>query len=96
MRVFLLRRKDWKGNTYELSMREINKYTNTRINIPYAEAEGFIATEFAYVYPPGIPLAVPGERISHRTAEVLQNYADFGFDIEGTRLKGKIEVLKNG
>ena len=83
-------------NTYEMSMREINKFINTRINVPYAEAEGFIATEFAYVYPPGIPLAVPGERISHRTAEVLQNYADFGFDIEGTRLKGKIEVLKNG
>ena len=83
-------------NNYVLSMREINKFINTRINVPYAEAEGFIATEFAYVYPPGIPLAVPGERISHRTAEVLQNYADFGFDIEGTRLKGKIEVLKNG
>ena len=84
------------NNIYEISMREINTFTNTKINVSYADAEGSIAAEFAYVYPPGIPLAVPGERISRQTAEALQNYADSGFDIEGTRITGKIEVLKNG
>ena len=29
-------------------------------------------------------------------AELLQSYADDGFDIEGTKTKGKIEVLDNG
>ena len=77
-------------------MREINTFTNTKINVSYVDAEGSIAAEFAYVYPPGIPLVVPGERVSRQTAEALQNYADSGFDIEGTRIKGKIEVLKNG
>ena len=84
------------NNIYELSIRETNIFANTKINVSYADAEGTIAAEFAYVYPPGIPLAVPGERISRQTAEALQNYADSGFDIEGTRIKGKIEVLKNG
>ena len=84
------------NNIYELSIREINIFTNTKINVSYADAEGTIAAEFAYVYPPGIPLAVPGERISRQTAEALQNYADSGFDREGTRIQGKSEVLKNG
>ena len=84
------------NNVCEMLMRETNKYINKKINVSYADAEGAIAAEFAYVYPPGIPLAVPGERISAQTAKKLQQYADSGFDIQGTRLKGKIEVLKNG
>ena len=77
-------------------MREIDKFTNNKISVSYADAEGTIAMEFAYVYPPGIPLVTPGERISTYTAELLQSYADDGFDIEGTKTKGKIEVLENG
>lgn len=84
------------NNSYVYSMREISEFTGKEKSVNYADAEGKIATEFAYVYPPGIPLIVPGERISQKTVSVLQKYADSGFDIEGTRIKGKIEVLKNG
>ena len=78
------------------SQREIEKFTNKGISVPIAESIGAVAMEFAYVYPPGIPMIVPGERISLKTAECLQYYAEQGFDIEGTRIKGQIEVLKNG
>lgn len=87
---------DKTGNRRVYSMREIDKFTNNKISVLYADAEGTIAMEFAYVYPPGIPLVTPGERISAYTAELLQSYADDGFDIEGTKTKGKIEVLENG
>lgn len=75
---------------------ETDKFTNKINSISFAESSGYIAAEYAYVYPPGIPLAVPGERISRDTAKRLAAYEDMGFDIQGTRRKGKIEVMQNG
>lgn len=60
------------------------------------ECAGRVALEYAYIYPPGIPLIVPGERISAGTADQLQRYEAAGLQIEGTELRGKIEVLANG
>lgn len=57
---------------------------------------GRVALEYAYIYPPGIPLTVPGERISEGTADQMQKYEAAGLQIEGTELRGEIEVLTNG
>lgn len=62
----------------------------------WENAAGRIALEYAYLYPPGIPLIVPGERIGKRTAQRLQLYEDMDFTIEGTEKKGKIKVLQHG
>lgn len=85
-----------KNNVLEFSTREINTLTCKKIYVPYADLEGKISTEYAYVYPPGIPLIVPGERVSGETASCLQQYDASGYCIEGTKVKGKIEVLENG
>lgn len=61
--------------------------------VPFEECEGRIALEFAYVYPPGIPAAVPGERIMAGTVEMLDRYRKAGLRIEGVKNEGKIEVL---
>ena len=61
----------------------------------WEQAAGKTALEYAYLYPPGIPLAVPGERIAGETAEKICRYSDMGFSIEGTAEKGQIEVLLN-
>ena len=63
---------------------------------PLDECIGRTSGEFAYLYPPGIPLIVPGERISAQIAEEMSEYEKMGFRIEGTKVKGKIEVLING
>lgn len=76
--------------------REMNKFTNKVKSVSFMDSEGAIAAEYAYVYPPGIPLAVPGERISGKTVESLTQYERLGFNIEGTQIRGKIEVLENG
>ena len=83
-------------NQQIFSMREIDKFTNKEISVKYQDSAGKISLEYAYVYPPGIPLVVPGERISSKTAATLQKYVESGFDIEGTHTKGKIEVLEDG
>lgn len=77
------------------SCEEIKRFTNKRNTILFAECAGYISTEYAYIYPPGIPLVVPGERISESTMHQIIKYQKTGFDIRGTKEKGKIEVLEN-
>ncbi|MDO5337578.1 MAG: aminotransferase class I/II-fold pyridoxal phosphate-dependent enzyme [Eubacteriales bacterium] len=49
------------------------------------ESEGRISVEFVYLYPPGIPLAVPGEEISGQFVESLSRYQRMGFELQGMR-----------
>lgn len=67
-----------------------------RMSVPLSECAGKIALEYAYIYPPGIPLIVPGEKISKQTAQRLSEYVSAGFEIQGTRIHGSIEVRKDG
>ena len=63
--------------------------------IPWEECEGMISAEYAYLYPPGIPLLVPGERISRQVLEILERYRNLGFEIEGLGRQDNILVLKS-
>lgn len=62
----------------------------------FEEAEGRISLEYAYLYPPGIPLLVPGERISGEVISQLLGYQKQGFLIEGIREQGRLEVISHG
>lgn len=64
--------------------------------VSWENAGGKISLEYAYLYPPGIPLVVPGERIGNETARQITAYKNMGFSIEGTEETGKIEVWLNG
>lgn len=71
-------------------------HLENRESIPLEECRGRVALEYAYIYPPGIPLIVPGECVSTETAERLRRYRDSGLHIEGTKKSGEIEVLTDG
>ncbi len=47
-------------------------------DIGLAVAEGRIAGEYIYCYPPGIPLVVPGERLRKETLQLLQALQENG------------------
>lgn len=64
--------------------------------MPWEESVGHISTEYAYLYPPGIPLVVPGERISEEAVELLKWYREQEFSIEGLKTEDNIEVWING
>ena len=64
--------------------------------VPWEESEGMVSFEYAYLYPPGIPLIVPGERINREAVEILRRYREMGFAIEGLDKEGWIEVWKDG
>lgn len=64
---------------------------------PYEEmeiqdAEGRIAAEFINLYPPGIPLLVPGEVLDKRMIEVIQAYQEKGYPVQGIK-NNKIKLI---
>ena len=75
---------------------EINKLHKKIKRKQFAACAGCVSAEYAYIYPPGIPLIVPGERISETTVELIMKYQKTGFNIRGTHETGNIEVLDNG
>ena len=66
-----------------------------RVRRCWKDAAGYIALEYAYLYPPGSPLIVPGERITEAVVENLYWYQEQGFSIEGLKEENYIEVLIN-
>lgn len=44
---------------------------------------GCVSGEFVYVYPPGIPVLVPGEVITEEILDVLKGYQEEGFRLQG-------------
>lgn len=49
------------------------------------ESIGRISVEFAYLYPPGIPIIVPGEQITGLFVKNMRRYVEEGFDLQGLR-----------
>lgn len=64
--------------------------------LPLEECAGHVSTEYAYLYPPGIPVIVPGERISRESVEMLLTSRSQGFSLEGMEEEGSIRVWING
>ncbi len=60
-------------------------------------AEGRVSAEMIYVYPPGVPFAAAGERISGSMIKLLQSYPKYGCELHGMADEQgrKIRVCKN-
>ncbi|MCL2717502.1 MAG: aminotransferase class I/II-fold pyridoxal phosphate-dependent enzyme [Lachnospiraceae bacterium] len=65
-----------KPNTPEIITTIKKAYDGEVIEIPLTDAEGGIAAEFAFRYPPGIPLIVPGEKLNRDIIEMLKGQGD--------------------
>lgn len=59
------------------------------------EAVGRVAGEYVMLYPPGIPLLVPGEKIIKEMVENIQYYLYNGYNITGLE-NGRIVVMEEG
>lgn len=61
-----------------------------------ADSAGQVCGEYIYLYPPGIPLAVPGERITERLITHILNVQQKGLEIQGLRdyTGTKVDVCK--
>ena len=59
--------------------------------IPQIEAAGYISLEYVYLYPPGIPIIVPGELITEAAVRFLDGYARAGYTLEGPEEENYLE-----
>ncbi|GIO30601.1 MULTISPECIES: aminotransferase class I/II-fold pyridoxal phosphate-dependent enzyme [Paenibacillus] len=57
-------------------------YGDTEV-IPFKESAGRIIAEFIYVYPPGIPILLPGEVISQDNIDYIVDHVDVGLPVKG-------------
>ncbi|MBO5059545.1 MAG: aminotransferase class V-fold PLP-dependent enzyme [Clostridia bacterium] len=64
--------------------------------VSYSEAAGRICGQYVWAYPPGIPIILPGERISKSIAKILADYKSCGIELKGVPscMDGKILVIK--
>ncbi|MFC4305714.1 aminotransferase class I/II-fold pyridoxal phosphate-dependent enzyme [Cohnella boryungensis] len=51
--------------------------------VPFKESAGRIIAEFIYVYPPGIPILLPGEIISQENIDYILDHLEVGLPVKG-------------
>ena len=52
-------------------------------SIPFSESAGRISAEFVVVYPPGIPILLPGELITQRNIDYVNEHMAAGLPVQG-------------
>lgn len=55
--------------------------------LPLEQAAGCYAGEFINLYPPGIPLLVPGEQITEKHCRYLAKYLQQGLNVQGIEIR---------
>ena len=57
------------------------------------ESMGEVSASYVYIYPPGIPLLTPGEKISERCVRQLHYYLEEELDVHGLTKEKEIEIV---
>ncbi|MBD5506590.1 MAG: aminotransferase class V-fold PLP-dependent enzyme [Lachnospiraceae bacterium] len=64
-----------------------------REEISLREATGRIAADFLMLYPPGIPLAAPGEVLDEELIQKIEDSREKGLSLRGVSSEGRIPVV---
>ena len=59
------------------------------------EAAGQVSAEYIYLYPPGIPMIVPGEILTEPMIQMVRQCQAVGLDVEGMPETDTINIVKN-
>ena len=86
-------RFSWSIEKYEKLMEIYEAKSIKCKNIPLKEASGAVSGDFIYLYPPGIPVIVPGERITDGFIRDISGCMAAGLDVRGVLKNNEIRVL---
>jgi len=77
-----------------LAIQEAKK--SKKIQLDLEDSEGYISGEYIYLYPPGIPILVPGEKISKEILQALDYCKQEKMEIQGLsdHTNTRIKVVK--
>jgi arginine/lysine/ornithine decarboxylase len=71
------------------SLSEIRRMKKEKV--PFLQANGSVAADYVNLYPPGIPLLIPGERIMAKHISLIEGYLAKRMPVQGI-MDGKIRV----
>ncbi|TCP70465.1 aminotransferase class I/II-fold pyridoxal phosphate-dependent enzyme [Baia soyae] len=77
----------------DLVLSPRNAFYCKTITIPFVESAGQIMAEFIMVYPPGIPILMPGERITEQNIAYIREHIEAGLPVQGTE-DSTIELVR--
>ncbi len=81
-------KEGWKAaNSYALKTEAVmtiaDGWEQADEKVALEDSVARISGEYIYLYPPGIPFVVPGERISQRVVELVRRYQECGYSVQG-------------
>ena len=79
-----------------LALTPYEAYNLRKDSVLLEESIGNIAGEYVYLYPPGIPLVVPGEEITKEIIEKIKEYKQAGLHIKGMKDHNNETILVVG
>ena len=82
-----------KGTLPAAAMIVACAFHKEREEVPLKDAEGRIAADFVNLYPPGIPILVPGEIINGTVLGRIKKYLHTGLRVQGITRDGKMPVV---
>ncbi len=80
----------------EMRMIPSEAFQGPEEEISLAESVGRIMSDFICLYPPGIPLLVPGEVMSRELLKEIQSSVRMGLKVHGVTDAGKVSVVAEG
>ena len=69
-------------------------YNSIKFDLPLKEALGYISAESIMIYPPGIPLVIPGEQIDQNIIDITTEYMESDCILFKDSDDGMIRVIK--
>lgn len=85
--------RDSKKIENEIVMTIAQAYDREWEKVELTQSVGRVAAEFVNLYPPGIPLVVPGEKLDRELIEKLDNSRRLGLNVQGAE-DGYINVIR--
>lgn len=74
----------YRVQKYPISVMTLKEgFEAKRETVPLEKAIGRISSEFVNLYPPGVPLLAPGEKIGMDEAEAVIQFVNAGYQIQG-------------
>lgn len=77
----------------EVMMTLAQAFHSEQEEILLRDAAGKISADFIYLYPPGIPLAAPGEKLTQALLDEIEVCLKKGFTVHGVSSAGRIRVI---
>ncbi len=68
----------------ELVLSPREAFYSETISVPLEESAGRVIAEFIMIYPPGIPVLLPGERITSENISYILEHIEAGLPVQGT------------